>query len=52
MGASYAILQHSPSRVGRLGVSLEAMPLLLQVVVPAMTWWLQSLRLDVAAVQQ
>jgi hypothetical protein len=37
---------------GGLGVSLEARLLLLRVVVPVMTWWLHSLRLEVAAVQQ
>jgi hypothetical protein len=38
--------------VGGFGVSLEAMILLLRVVVPAMTWYLHSLRLEVAAVHQ
>jgi hypothetical protein len=37
---------------GGLGVSLEAMLLLLQVVVPAMMLQLHRLRLEVAAVQQ
>jgi hypothetical protein len=37
---------------GGLGVSLEVMLLLLQVLVPAMTLQLHSLRLEVAAVQQ
>jgi hypothetical protein len=36
----------------RVGVSLEARLLLLRVVVPAMIWWLHSIRLKVAAVQQ
>jgi hypothetical protein len=35
---------------GELDVSLEAMLLLLQVIVPAMTLQLHSLRLKVAAV--
>jgi hypothetical protein len=39
-------------QVEELGVSLEAMLLLLQVVVPAMTLWLHSLMLEVVAVQQ
>jgi hypothetical protein len=37
---------------GGLGVSLEARLLLLRVIIPVMTWWLHSLRLEVAAVQQ
>jgi hypothetical protein len=37
---------------GWLGVSLEAVFLLLQVVIPVMTLWPYSLRLKVAAVQQ
>jgi hypothetical protein len=37
---------------GGLGVSLEAVLLLLYVVVPAMTLQPHSLRLEVAAVQQ
>jgi hypothetical protein len=39
-------------QVGGLSVSLKAMLLLLQVVVPAMMLRLYSLRLEVAAVQQ
>jgi hypothetical protein len=39
-------------QVEELGVSLEAMLLLLQVIVPAMTLWLHSLMLEVVAVQQ
>jgi hypothetical protein len=39
-------------KVEELGVSLEAMLLLLQVIVPAMTLWLHSLMLEVVAVQQ
>jgi hypothetical protein len=45
-------LRHLTRQVGGLVVSLEAMLLLLRVIVPAMTWWLHSLRLEVAAVQQ
>jgi hypothetical protein len=40
------------ARKGGLGVSLEAGLLLLQVIIPAMTLWLHSLRLEVATVQQ
>jgi hypothetical protein len=40
------------ARKGGLGVSLEARVLLLQVVIPVMTLWLHSLRLEVAVVQQ
>jgi hypothetical protein len=43
-------LRHLARQEGGLGVSLEAMLLLLQVVVPVMTLWLHSLRLEVAAV--
>jgi hypothetical protein len=39
-------------QVGGLGVSLEARLLLLRIIVPAMTWWLHSPRLEVAAVEQ
>jgi hypothetical protein len=39
-------------QVGGLGVSLDAMLLLLHVVIPAMTLQSHSLRLEVAAVQQ
>jgi hypothetical protein len=45
-------LQHLARQEGGLGVSLEAMLLLLQVIVPAMTLRLHSLRLEMAAVQQ
>jgi uncharacterized protein YggT (Ycf19 family) len=45
-------LRHLARQVGGLDVSLEAMLLLLQVVVPAMTLRFHSLRLEVAAVQQ
>jgi hypothetical protein len=45
-------LQHLACQEGGLGVSLEARLLLLRVIVPAMTWRLHSLRLEVAAVQQ
>jgi hypothetical protein len=37
---------------GGFGVSLEAMLLLLQVIVPAMTLRLHNMRLEVAVVQQ
>jgi hypothetical protein len=45
-------LRHLTRQEGGLGVSLEAMLLLLQVVILAMTFGLHSLRLEVAAVQQ
>jgi hypothetical protein len=45
-------LRHLARQEGGLGVSLDAGLLLLRAVVPAMTWWLCSLRLEVAAVQQ
>jgi hypothetical protein len=38
-------------QVGGLGISLKAILLLLKVIIPAM-WWLHSLMLEVAAVQQ
>jgi hypothetical protein len=41
-----------PVRGGGLDVSLEEMVLLLQVVIPAMTWRLHTLRLEMATVQQ
>jgi hypothetical protein len=60
MGCSYSStggsvlkpIRHLARQVGGLDVSLEAMLLLLQVIVPTMILWLHSLRLDVAAVQQ
>jgi hypothetical protein len=45
-------LRHLACQVGGLDISLEAMLLLLQVVVPTMTLRIHSLRLEVAAVQQ
>jgi hypothetical protein len=45
-------LRHLARREGGLGVSLEAMLLLLEVIVAVMTWLLHSLRLEVAAIQQ
>jgi hypothetical protein len=45
-------LRHLARQKGGLGVSLEAMLLLLQVIVPAMTLRLHNLRLEVAVVQQ
>jgi hypothetical protein len=45
-------LRHLARQVGGRDISLEAMLLLLQVVVPVMTWRLHSLRLEVAAIQQ
>jgi hypothetical protein len=45
-------LRHLARQEGGLGVSLEARLLLLRVIVPVMMWWLHSLRLEVAVVQQ
>jgi hypothetical protein len=45
-------LRHLTRQEGGVGVSLEVMLLLLQVVVPTMTLRLHSMRLEVAVVQQ
>jgi hypothetical protein len=45
-------LRHLVRQEGGLGVSQEAILLLLQVIIPAMTWQLHNLMLEVAAVQQ
>jgi hypothetical protein len=45
-------LQHLVRQEGGLGVSVKAMLLLLQVIIPVMMLRLHSLMLEVAAVQQ
>jgi hypothetical protein len=51
-GSVVKALQHLARQVGGLGISLEAVLLLLQVVVTTMMLRPHSLRLEVAAVQQ